>query len=182
MYSFFMREYKTDKDKALEQARQELLSMFKEREDLEIRIAKQQRRVAALAVLVDDSEETDKLLELDLYGLTNAIRTALKSASPHGLTPNEIRTRLIQLCFPVNEYSNFRASLNNVLKRLVAAKEVRIAIRDIHEGRDESVYQWFQKFSVEPSGMSPSSVPSKWHLGDGKSKSKYDPKRSKWKE
>ena len=174
-----MGDYKTNNDKALEEARRELLSMFKEREDLEIRIAKQQRQVAALAVLVDDSEETDRLLALDLHGLTNAIRTALKSASPHGLTPNEIRARLIQLCFPVNEYSNFRASLNSVLKRLVTAKEVRIAIRDIHEGRDESIYQWIQKFSVEPSGMSPSSAPKKWHLGDEKDKSKRDPKRSK---
>jgi hypothetical protein len=141
-----MTEYRTDAEKALERGREELIRLFKERENLEIRIAKQQRRLAALVVLADDSEVADNLLELDLHGLTNAIRTALKSASPHGLTPNEIRTRLGELYFPVNEYTNFRASLHNVLKRLVAAKEVRIAIHDVHEGRDESVYQWIQKF------------------------------------
>ena len=154
-------EYKIDAERALEKERKELLAMLKEEEELAIRIAKKQRRVAALATLVDDSEQSDSILGLDLYGLTNAIRTAIKSASPQGLTPGEIKTRLIQLSFPVDEYSNFRASLNNVLKRLVAAGEIRIAIRDIHEGRDDSVYQWIQKF--------------------GAAYSKYDPKRSKWK-
>jgi hypothetical protein len=171
-------EYKTDSEKALQQAREELLGMFKEREDLEIRIAKQQRRVAALAVLVDESEETSKIMGLDDYGLTDAIRTAFKSASPHGLTIDEVRIRLIQFSFPVNEYSNFRASLNSVLKRLVDAKEVRIAIHDIHEGRNESVYQWIQKFSAEPSGMSPANDPKKWHLGDPK-RDKASTKQSK---
>jgi hypothetical protein len=134
--------YKSKDDKALAEAREELARLFKEREELDIRIAKQQRRLGALATLVDDSEETDQIMELNLGGLTEAIRTALRAAGSRGLTPGEVTTRLIQLYFPVNEYKNFRASLITVLKRLVASGEVRTAIHDVQEGRDQSVYQW----------------------------------------
>jgi len=82
-----MNGYKTEPERALEVEREELLVLFKEREELEIRIAKKQRRVAALATLVDDSEASDSILGLDLYGLTNAIRTALRAASRWGLPP-----------------------------------------------------------------------------------------------
>ena len=134
--------YKSKDDKALAEAREELARLFKEREELDIRIAKQQRRLGALATLVDDSEETDQILELNLGGLTEAIRTALRAAGSRGLTPGEVTTRLIQLYFPVDEYKNFRASLTTVLKRLVASGEVRTAIHDVQVGRDQSVYQW----------------------------------------
>jgi len=147
-------EYKSDADRALERERRELLSLFRKQEELSIQIAKKQRRVAALATLVDDSEESDKILELDLYGLTNAIRTAIKSAAPRGLTPAEIRTRLMQMQFPVNDYANFRASLNVVLKRLVDREEVkRLALATVESGirRDESVYLWVQKYGAENS-------------------------------
>jgi hypothetical protein len=139
--------FKNDSEKALGQAREELLRMFKEQEELQISIAKQHRRVAALATLVDDSEEADTIMGLELYGLKDAIGIALKSAMPNGLTASEIMGRLIQLCFPVNEYTNFRASLNSVLKRFVQAGEVRVAMHDVDakSRRDESVYQWVGK-------------------------------------
>jgi len=134
--------YKSKREIELELARVELMKLFKAREELDIRIAKQQRRLAALATLVDDSEQTDVILELNLGGLTEAIRTVLKASGARGLTPAEVTIRLTQLYFPVGEYKNFRASLSTVLKRLVASGEVRSAIHDVHDGRDESVYQW----------------------------------------
>jgi hypothetical protein len=134
--------YRTKADAAVEKAREELAAMFRQREELDIRIAKQQRRLAALVTLIDDSEETDQLMELSLGGLTDAIRTALRTAGPRGLTPGEITARLSQLYFPVSEYKNFRASLGTVLKRLIASGEVRKAIHDVQGERDESVYIW----------------------------------------
>lgn len=134
--------YKSKREIELDLARAELMKLFKAREELDIRIAKHQRRLAALAILVDDSEETYGILELNLGGLTDAIRTVLKASSSRGLTPGEITIRLTQLYFPVEEYKNFRASLSTVLKRLVASGEVRSAIHDVHDGRDRSVYQW----------------------------------------
>jgi len=116
--------------------------MFQQREEMDVCVAKQQRKLAALVTLLDDTEETDRLMELNLGGLTDAIRTALRTAGPRGLTPSEVTVRLKQLYFPVNEYKNFAASLGTVLKRLTASGEVRKAIHDVHDERDQSVYVW----------------------------------------
>ncbi len=140
--TYMIDSYRTKRDEELEEARGGLADLFQQKEELEIRIAKQQRRVAALSALVDESEESDQILELNLGGLTDVVRSALRAGGPRGLTPTEIRTRLIQLSFPTNEYKNFMASLHSVLRRLVDAGEVRTVIIDQHEGRDRSVYQW----------------------------------------
>src|SRR5260370_25879259 len=134
--------YRTKAESAVEEAREELATMVRQLDELAIRIAKQKRRLAALVTLIDDSEETDQLMELSLGGLTDAIRTALKTAGPRGLTPGEITDRLRQLYFPVSEYKNFRASLGTVLKRLLTSGEGRKAIHDVQGERDESVYSW----------------------------------------
>jgi hypothetical protein len=141
-------EYKTEAEKAVQEARDRLTELFMQREALDVEIAKQQRRVAALAALVDESEESDQVLDLNLGGLTDAIRGVLRGAGPTGLTPVEIRKRLIQMYFPVNEYKNFMASLGTILKRLVKAGEVKRAIHDIYDGRDESVYLWLPKYGA----------------------------------
>jgi hypothetical protein len=134
--------YETKAGRNVRQAREELAKLFRQREEVDVRIAKQQRRLAALVTLIDDSAETDQIMELNLGGLTDAIRTALRTAGRRGLTPSETTARLKQLYFPVNDYSNFAASLGTVLKRLVASGEVRKAIHDVHSDRDQSVYVW----------------------------------------
>jgi hypothetical protein len=141
-------EYRTEAEKAVQEARDRLTELFKQREVLDIAIAKQQRRVAALAALVDESEESDQILDLNLGGVTDAVRGVLRGAGPTGLTPIEIRKRLIQMYFPVNEYKNFMASLGSILKRLVKSGEVKRAIHDMHDGRDESLYQWLPKYGA----------------------------------
>ena len=134
--------YETKAGRSVRQAREELARMFQQREEIDVRIAKQQRRLAALVALVDDSEETDQIMELNLGGLTDAIRTALRTAGPRGLTPGETTARLKQLYFPVSDYKNFAASIGTVLKRLVESGEVRKAIHDVYDGRDHSFYAW----------------------------------------
>ena len=134
--------YETKAERAVRLAREELAKMFRQREEIDVRIAKQQRRLAALVTLVDDSRETDQIMELNLGGLTDAIRTALRTAAPRGLTPSETTARLKQLYFPVSDYKNFAASLGTVLKRLVESGEVRKAIHDVYDGRDQSIYEW----------------------------------------
>jgi chromosome segregation ATPase len=142
------REYKTE----LETAREELADMFREKEELETRIARQQRKVAALAVLSDESEDTDDLLALGLGGLSSACRSVFRASTTKLLTPVEIRDRLRQLQFPIHEYKNILASIHNTLKRLEAKGEVKMKIRDVHEEHDESVYQWIGE-SYGASGM-----------------------------
>lgn len=104
-------------------------------------IAKQRQKVAALAILNDQGGD-DMTLELRLDGLTNACRSALRAAGPRGLTPSELRNSLKQLRFPIQNYENGLAAVHTILKRLASYKEVRVAIRDVYEGRDDSVYQW----------------------------------------
>jgi len=133
--------YQAPADAAVKKAREDLARMFRQREELDLRIAKQQRRLAALVALVDDSEQTDQLLDLRLGGLTDAIRTALRTAASRGLTTGEVTARLDQLFFPVNEYKNFRASLGTVLKRLIASGEVRKSPGDRLES-NPTVYVW----------------------------------------
>jgi len=134
--------YRAKTDADLQKARELLAQLFLQREDLDLRIARQQRRVAALVALVDDTEATDQLLQLNLGGLTDAIRTALRTAGPRGLTTSEVVARLDQLFFPINEYSNFRASLGTVLKRLVASNEVRKSLPDDRVESNQAVYVW----------------------------------------
>jgi hypothetical protein len=135
----------THRDELVE-ARKELSEMFAFREQLDVGIAKQQRRIAALTALVNESEEVDELLDLNLGGLTEAVRTVFRASDSYGLTPVEVRDRLVRLYFPVNEYKNFMATLHSVLIRLEKNNEIKTAIRDRQNGRDESVYQWIPKY------------------------------------
>ena len=133
------RDYKAE----LQRARDVLRGLMERIERLEVQIAKQRRKVAALAVLGEQSERGDDVtLELNLGGLTSACRSALRAAGRRGLTPIELRDSLKQLNFPIHGYENSMAAIHTILKRLESYKEVRVGIRDVHDGRDDSVYQW----------------------------------------
>lgn len=142
-------EYTYKAEKAVKDALGRLTELLRQREALDIAIAKQQRRAAALAGLVDESEEGHRILELELGGLTDAIRSVLRAACPgKGITSKEIKIRLSQLYFPVNEYQNFMSSLSSVLNRLTRSGEVKRAIVDMHDGRNTPVYQLIQKYGA----------------------------------
>jgi hypothetical protein len=142
-------EYRTKAVRAVKEARHSLAELFRQREALDIAIAKQQRRAAALAALVDESEEGGRILELEIGGITDAIRNVLRAACPgKGLTAKEIKIRLSELHFPVNEYQNFMSSLGSVLRRLIGSGEVRKAIIDTHDGRHTPIYRWVQKYGA----------------------------------
>lgn len=134
------RKYKDE----LERERKVLVELLREREALATKIAKQQTRVAALAALCDASEQIDDMTEMDLGGLTNACRTALRAAGHKGLMPTEVRGALERLRFPTQTHKNILASIHTVIRRLEEAGEIRKAIHDKHDGQDKSVYQWAQ--------------------------------------
>ena len=131
-------QYKTE----LERERKALAELFRRREELATKIAKQQTRVAALAALCEESEEVDKMREMDLGGLTNACRTAFRAAGNRGLIPMEVRAALERLRFPIRTHKNILASIHTVIRRLEKGGEIRKAIHDIHNGTDKSVYHW----------------------------------------
>jgi predicted DNA-binding protein with PD1-like motif len=131
------RDYKAD----LNHEWENLERLFCDREDLEIRIAKQQQRVAALAALTDQEDAVAQVLK-GIGGLTNACRAAFRAAGPRGLTPVELRDALKRFGFRLSDYRNAMASIHAVIGRLENGGEIDNRIRDIHEGRNESVYVW----------------------------------------
>ena len=101
----------------------ELSDLYAQQNALEVKIAKQQRRVAALKALVED-EEGELGPDPNLGGLTESIRSVLQAAFPMPLTMSEIKDRLTALHFPVHQYKNFRGSLHTVLKRFIDSNHV----------------------------------------------------------
>jgi hypothetical protein len=136
-----MSDYTND----LKKARAELDELLALGEDIQVRIAKQQRRVAALAQLAEDNEEnTDSSVDLKIEGLTETVSAVLKAVFPEGLTTGEIRKALIQFYFPVEGYKNFRASLHTTLKRLI---ESGLVARPAEAREDETKYFWVRRYS-----------------------------------
>lgn len=125
----------------LKHEREQLGDLLRQREELETKIAKQLTRVAALSSLSDEGG-VGKMMETELGGLTNACRVAFRAAGDKGLIPTEVRGALERLQFPTRSHKNILSSIHTVIRRLLEAGEIRKAIQDIHDGRDESVYQW----------------------------------------
>jgi hypothetical protein len=144
-------DHKSKHGELLSQAREQLAELFRQQEAIGIAISKQQRRVAAFATLVDESEESDQVLDLQLGGLTDAVRGVLKDGGPYGLSPRDIRSRLADLYFPVNSYKNFMASLHSVLNRLEKSSEVsatEVTVEQSGERHDETYYRWIPKYGA----------------------------------
>lgn len=131
------RQYQAE----LKREREELGELLRQREELETKIAKQLTRVAALSSLSEEGG-VGKMMETELGGLTNACRVAFRAAGDKGLMPTEVRTALERLQFPTRSHKNILSSIHTVIRRLLEAGEIRKAIHDIHNGLDESVYQW----------------------------------------
>jgi len=108
--------YKSD----LADAVGELNRLIAQREELEGRIARQKRKVAALQDLVQAGEggvPTEKLVS----GVTDACRTVLRAAG-RPLLPIEVRDGVERLGLP--QQANLLASVYTVLRRLELAGEV----------------------------------------------------------
>src|SRR2546429_8053253 len=84
-------EYRAD----LRKARDVLRDLLERMEQLEVQIARQRRKVAALAVLGEQSGKGDDVTtELRLDGLTSACRSALRAAGRSRLAPLQLSARL----------------------------------------------------------------------------------------
>ena len=120
--------------------------MLFQREELEIRIAKQRERIAALTVLAEQDEEVDQVVGMTLGGLTDACRTAYRGVFPESLTAMGVRDKLVQLGFPIDCYKNAMAAIHTVLGRLEANGEIK--------STEHGSYQWLGKLGPEHPAMS----------------------------
>lgn len=112
-----------DHREELEAARDHLAALLRKREEIEVSIARQKRKVAAWAELCDESEFSDKLLDLDLGGLTDVCRTAMRASRREWMTANEIMNAIRELGFPLNEYKAPMATVTTTVNRLVESGE-----------------------------------------------------------
>jgi hypothetical protein len=78
-------------------------------------------------------------------GLTDAIRRVLKNADD-ALTPTDVRDSLYDAGYPIHEHKHPLASIQSVLKRLVASDQVVIA-EETKTGR--FVYLWAQSYGAQ---------------------------------
>jgi len=108
----------------LQEAQEQLSSMLQEFEDLQTKIAKQKRRIAALAELCEGSDTTGAPVQIDMGGLTDACRTVLRAYYKEWLSIGAIQQALIKFGFPILEYKAPMASLTTTVNRLVEAGEV----------------------------------------------------------
>src|ERR1700677_1981711 len=104
----------------LKEALRELMVMNSERSQLETKIAKQKKRVAAFYELVQADEDAAAPQGL-VDGITDACRVALR-ATVNALSPAEVRDEIAKLGLPPQ--ANLLASVHTTLKRLKAAGEV----------------------------------------------------------
>lgn len=109
----------------------------------EERIAHLRQTVAALSKLCGEAFDEDD----DEFGLTDAIRMALKAHGGH-LTPQQVKSQIEKLGFKTDKYSNALASIHTVLKRLVIKGELD---DNGTSGDGKTAYRWIPE--VTRSGL-----------------------------
>jgi hypothetical protein len=130
--------------KALQEAREELVKLLGQKEELDKRVAQLQQTVSGLSALCgEEPVERQSAVQAAILrnyemvlegitgkpGLTDAVRAALKAFN-RPLTPVEVRDGLISLGYDLSIYGNVLASIHTILKRLVDNEEVKEVEKD----------------------------------------------------
>jgi len=138
-----------DHKKELLKAREELADLLGKREEIEVAIARQKRKVAAWSELCDESEIGDPVndaleaLGLDLGGLSDACRTAMRASRKEWMTIAEIQATLKELGYPLDKYKAPTASITTTVNRLADSGEVVVEKRP-----GASEYKWVGQVSA----------------------------------
>jgi hypothetical protein len=126
--------YKLD----LEHAVRDLLKLTAEREQWEVKIAKQKKRVAALYELVQTDEGAAALTGL-VEGITDACRVVMRAAEKP-LSVSDIRDRVQALGLPPQ--ANLLASIHTTVKRMKESGEVAEHMMALESGGTGAFYVW----------------------------------------
>jgi hypothetical protein len=129
------QNYKADFDEAVA----ELARLDTQRETLEIAIAKQKKKVAALHELTKSDDDAPALSGL-VEGITDACRVVLRAANK-ALLPIEIRDKVQELGLPPQ--SNLLASVYTTLRRMKESGEI-VEVFEVDFGGSSAVgrYKW----------------------------------------
>jgi len=128
-----------DYQEDLRLARATLTALLAARENIEKDIARQKRKIAALAELCNEGEFIDMSVDLDLGGLTVACITVLRASRKEWLNTTEIQTALKELGFPIHTYKAPNASIATTVNRLV---EDGVVVADKRLGAGAIEYKW----------------------------------------
>ena len=113
---------------ALREARRELLRLFRQREEIERKIARAKQTVVSLGRMCDDETDGNKAMLRHAaeggMGLTDAIRTALM-ASERPLDPMDVRSALETVGYDIGSSPNTLVSIHTILGRLAAKGEIK---------------------------------------------------------
>ena len=110
----------------LRQESEALAKLLRERDQIEVKIARQRKRVSALAELCDESEFGEKPFDFDLGGLADVCRTAMRASRKEWMTIAEIQEGIKELGYPLNKYKAPAASITTTINRMVEEEEVLI--------------------------------------------------------
>jgi hypothetical protein len=134
----------TNYQKDLQSAKDKLAELLINKEHIEVQIARQKRRVAALAELCNADEASESEADLDLGGLTEACTTVLRGTRKEWLNTAEILMALKELGFQLGHYKAPIASITTTVNRLV---EDGVVVAEKRPG-DATEYKWVGKVPV----------------------------------
>jgi hypothetical protein len=103
---------------ALVEAKEALERLLRERQQLDIRIAKMEQVVAALRSVAEPGDA-----DVAATGFTDGVRAVLRASSDRPLSPTEIREGMLAMGFELSRYQQPLASIHVVLKRLQRSGE-----------------------------------------------------------
>ena len=137
----------TDPKRELEMAVHHLKSLLEEKENLEVKIAKQRQKVAAWEVLAnaDDDSPSDAKVYLesiiDLGGLSDACRTVLRGTGLEWMTTSDIQRELREIGFPLEKYKAPNGSITTTVNRMAEGPDaVVVTKRSGNPGA--TLYKW----------------------------------------
>jgi len=135
----------SDYQRDLKEAKDELSQLLASKEQIEIEIARQKRKVAALAELCGEGDFSEMSVDLDLGGLSEACATVLRGSREISLTAAQIMSELRELGFDLEKYKAPLASITTTVNRMVESGEV-IVLKGAAVGSKE--YKWAGMYGI----------------------------------
>jgi hypothetical protein len=130
----------------LDKSYDDFTRLIKQREELELEIAKLHQFIKATANMLSDEDRVVFMANVDqlagdAVGLTEAVRNTLKAAAPKWLTAASVRDQLLATGFDFSGYtSNPLASIHAVLKRMKPSEAETNNIEGV------AAYRWISRF------------------------------------
>jgi hypothetical protein len=91
----------------------------------------------------------EELVETADVGITDAVRRALRLNAHQKLTAVQVRDAMVSQGVDLSKYKNAMATIHQVLRRLVEAKQVAPSMQGAFPG-PERVFQWIEKQAPRP--------------------------------